>query len=68
MSATPITVADETLDLLRKAAALLASIESPAVQMDPAWEEAVVTVARAERATQALTEYGRLRPERLEVG
>ena len=66
MSATPIAVADETLELLRKAQALLATIENPAIQLDPAWEEAVDSVARAERATQALTEYGRLRPERLE--
>ena len=65
MSATPIAVADESLELLRKAAALLATIDNPAVQMDPAWEEAVETVARAERATKALTDYGRLRPERL---
>lgn len=66
MSATPIAVADETLELLRKAQALLATIENPAIQLDPAWEEAVDSVARAERATKALTEYGRLRPERLE--
>lgn len=65
MSATPIQVADEVLETVRKAKSLLATIENPAIQLDPAWEEVVHTVERAERAAQALSEYGRLRPERL---
>ncbi|MEO2166928.1 MAG: hypothetical protein ABGY42_02190 [bacterium] len=66
MSTKPIEIADEALVAIRRARALFASIESPAVRADPAWEEAVETVDRAERATLALTEYGRMRPEHLE--
>jgi hypothetical protein len=66
MSTKPIAIADEALGAIRHARELLARVESPAIRADPAWEEAVSTVERAERAAIALTEYGRLRPERLE--
>ena len=65
MSTKPIDIADEALAAIRRARELFATIESPAIQADPAWAEAVQTVDRAERAATALTEYGRLRPERL---
>ncbi|MFP6663772.1 MAG: hypothetical protein VCC00_06200 [Deltaproteobacteria bacterium] len=65
MSTKPIEIADEALAAIRRARELFATIESPAIQADPAWAEAVQTVDRAERAATALTEYGRLRPERL---
>ncbi len=66
MSAKPIEVAEQVLSMVREAHKVLATVENPAIRMDPAWEEVIHTVDRAERAGQALVEYGHLRPERLD--
>ncbi|HAC79845.1 MAG: hypothetical protein P8K76_13710 [Candidatus Binatia bacterium] len=66
MSAKPIEVAEKVLSIVRQAQEVLATVENPAIRMDPAWEEVIHTIDRAERAGQALVEYGNIRPERLE--
>jgi hypothetical protein len=65
MSAKPIDVAEKVLSIVRQAQEVLATVENPGIRMDPAWEEVIHTIDRAERAGQALVEYGHLRPERL---
>ena len=66
MSAKPIEVAENVLGIVRQAKATLATVENPAIRMDPAWEELLLTIDRAERAGEALVAYGHLRPERLD--
>lgn len=66
MSAKPIEVAEKVLSIVRQAKEVLETIENPAIRMDPAWEEVAHTIERAERAGQALVEYGHVRPERLD--
>ncbi len=66
MSAKPIEVAEKVLSIVQEAKQVLATVDNPAICLDPAWEEVIHTIERAERAGQALVEYGHLRPERLE--